>query len=70
MPSVQHTAACWGSRPVAKAFGVCVGATQMLGIGWPARWESSPTIRYSSGCSCAVTGYACIWRRAILSEFQ
>ena len=31
MPSVQHTAACRGSRPVAKAFGAAVGETYRRG---------------------------------------
>ena len=33
MPSVQHTAACWGLRPVAKALGASVGEIHSVGIG-------------------------------------
>ena len=44
MPSVQHTAALFGLRPVANAFGVNVGATQIVGIGCWARAANSRTI--------------------------
>ena len=33
MPWVAHTAAWWGSRPVAKALGLMVGATYRRGMG-------------------------------------
>ena len=33
MPSVQHTAACDGLRPVANAFGAAVGEMYSRGIG-------------------------------------
>ena len=55
IPSVQHTAACSGSRPVAKAFGVRVGATQIVGIGCPARSASSRTMAWRTGCSASPT---------------
>ena len=45
MPSVQHTAALRGLRPVANALGASVGDTYSRGIGWPAAVESSCTTR-------------------------
>ena len=70
MPSVQHTAALFGLRPVAKAFGVKDGATQIDGIGWRARADSSRTMAYSCGYCASVTRYAPMDRSAIVAEFQ
>ena len=70
MPSVQHTAALFGLRPVANAFGVKDGATQIEGIGCCARAESSRTIAYSCGCCISVTRYAPMDLSAIVAEFQ
>jgi hypothetical protein len=70
MPSVQHTAALRGLRPVAKALGAAVGDTYRRGMGWRADVDSSRTIRYIAGCSISETGRACMARIAILSEFQ
>ena len=70
MPSVQHTAAFFGLRPVAKALGAAVGEMYRRGIGCRAAVESSRTIRYIAGCSISLTGRAFIARIAILSEFQ
>ncbi|SIM24902.1 Uncharacterised protein [Mycobacteroides abscessus subsp. abscessus] len=70
MPSVQHTAACSGLRPVAKALGERVGAMYSRGMGLSARVDSSWTIRYMAGASCGVTGRAFMERMAILSLFQ
>ena len=70
MPVVQQTAACWGPRPVANAFGATVGLRYSAGIGWRACVASSRTIRYIAGCSTSETGRACIARRAILSELK
>ena len=70
MPSVQHTAALAGFRPVAKALGARVGETYRRGIGWSARADSSRTMRCIAGCSSSVTGRARMARIAILSLFQ
>ena len=70
MPVVQHTAACWGSRPVAKAFGASAWEMYSRGIGWRACVDSSRTTRYMTGCSTSLTGWACIDRSASLSLFQ
>src|SRR5690606_22469891 len=70
MPSVQHTAALRGLRPVAKALGASVGEMYSRGMGWRAWVESSRTMRYSPGASNSLTGRARIARRAILSLFQ
>lgn len=45
MPSVQHTAALRGLRPVAKALGASVGEMYRRGIGWRACVDSSRTMR-------------------------
>ena len=45
MPSVQHTAALRGLRPVAKALGASVGEMYSRGMGWRACVESSRTMR-------------------------
>ena len=70
MPSVQHTAALFGLRPVAKAFGVGDGATQIDGIGCCARAANSRTIAYSCGYCASVTRYAPMDLSAIVAEFQ
>ena len=70
MPCVQHTAACSGLRPVAKALGLMVGATYSRGMGWPALVDSSRTTAYITGCCSGVTSMAPIERTASLSEFQ
>ncbi len=67
---MHATAAFFGLRPVAKAFGAIVGETYSAGIGCPACWESSRTMRYIAGCSASVTGRAFIARIASLPEFQ
>jgi long-chain acyl-CoA synthetase len=54
-PSVTHTTACAGLRPVANALGCGCGAIATVGIGSPARWRSRSTMRYSSGASASVT---------------
>ena len=70
MPSVAHTAACRGLRPVANALGCAVGETYSRGIGWRAEVASSRTMRYIAGCSASLTGRAPIERSAILSELK
>ena len=70
MPWVQHTAAWAGSRPVAKAFGLMVGATYRRGMGCPAAAESSRTMACISGCWASVTSMAPMERTASRSEFQ
>ena len=67
---MQHTAACSGLRPVAKALGAAVGLTYRRGMGWLARWLSSWTIRYICGNCCGSAGTARIALMASLSEFQ
>ena len=69
-PSVTHTTAWWGLRPVAKALGWGSGEIATVGIGRFARWASPATIWYSSGASAAVTTRARAARRASLSLFQ
>ncbi len=44
-PCVNATAAFRGLRPVAKAFGAACGHRYTFGIGRPARWLSSWTVR-------------------------
>ena len=56
MPSVQQTAAFWGLRPVAKAFGASVGEMYRRGIGLPAFVDSSRTMRYIAGACASLTG--------------
>ena len=70
IPSVQHTAALSGLRPVANALGLMVGAMYSRGMGCSARRESSSTIRYMAGACCGLTGTARMDRMASLSEFQ
>jgi hypothetical protein len=70
MPSVQHTAALRGLRPVANAFGASVGEMYRRGMGCLAWVESSRTMRYRAGASNSLTGRARIARRASLSLFQ
>jgi hypothetical protein len=70
MPSVQHTAALRGFRPVANALGWLVGLMNSRGIGCRAIVASSRTIAYISGCSASVTGRARMARSAILSELK
>jgi hypothetical protein len=67
MPAVQQTAACCGSRPVAKALGAAVGLRNIRGIGICIFVESSSTMAYISGACSRVTGCAPIDRRASLS---
>ena len=68
MPSVAHTAACRGLRPVANAFGCIVGDTYSRGMGWCAAVASSRTIEYMAGCSASLTGRACMLASAMRSE--
>ncbi len=70
IPSVTHTTAFSGLRPVAKALGWSCGATATVGIGSPARWRSRSTIPYSSGSSAAVTVRAPYARSTIPAEPQ
>ena len=69
-PSVTQTTACWGLRPVAKAFGCGLGEMATVGIGRSARCASPATIAYSSGASAAVTTRARAARSASLSLCQ
>ncbi len=67
-PVVTHTAACFGERPVAKAFGACWGDAYTRGAGMPARALNSSTMRCSSGASAGDKGRAPMVASAILSE--
>src|SRR6185503_5375522 len=58
MPLVTATTACCGSRPVANAFGAGWSITKMRGVGRPAVSATRLTMRYSSGASASVTGFA------------
>ena len=58
MPSVTATAACWGLRPVAKAFGVSVGITYTGGIGMPAFVASRLTMAWRRGAWASSMGRA------------
>ena len=69
-PCVTATAACFGLRPVANAFGTSVGMTAMRGFGRPAIAQSRSTIACSSGASCCETIFAPDAARASLSEVQ
>ena len=48
------TAACFGLRPVANAFGTSVSITATLGFGRSAIAQSRSTIAWSSGASSSV----------------
>lgn len=67
IPVVQQTAACCGSRPVAKALGEAVGEMYSRGIGFRLSVASSRTIRYITGAWCSPTCWACIARSTSLS---
>ncbi len=67
-PSVTATAACFGLRPVAKAFGTSDGMIATRGFGRPARAQSRSTIACRSGASCSETIFAPEARSASLSE--
>jgi hypothetical protein len=68
MPSVTHTAACSGFRPVANASGWATGLTYSQGSGRPRVPTSSRTMAYSHGASASETGCAPIARSASLSD--
>ncbi len=64
------TAAWFGLRPVANAFGCSDGVRYSRGIGMPAAVDSSRTIRCSSSASSSASGCARLARSAIRSENQ
>ena len=67
-PLVTATAACFGFRPVANAFGTSLSTTAMRGFGRFAIAQSRSTIACSSGASSAVTTFAPDAASASLSE--
>ena len=69
-PSVTATAACFGLRPVAKAFGTSLGMIAMRGFGRPAIAQRRSTIACSSGASCGETIFAPDAASASLSDVQ
>ena len=69
-PSVAHTTAWRGLRPVAKALGCSLGEMATRGIGIPARVANSFTIPKKRGASSSVTMRALALFRASLSLNQ
>ncbi len=69
-PFVTATAACFGLRPVAKAFGTSVGMTATRGFGRSASAQSRSTIACRSGASSGVTIFAPDAASATLSAVQ
>ena len=66
-PSLTHTAACSGLRPVANAFGWGFGATYRRGIGMLARCARSRTVAKYWGYSCSDTSWA---RAAVMASLS
>ena len=64
------TAACFGLRPVANAFGTSESTTAIRGFGRSAMAQSRSTIACSSGASSAETIFAPDAASASLSEVQ
>ena len=69
-PLVTATAACFGLRPVANAFGTSVSITATFGFGRSAIAQSRSTIAWSSGASCSVTTFAPEALSASLSDVK
>ena len=67
-PLVTATVACFGLRPVAKAFGTSVGTTAMRGFGRSAIAQSRSTVSCSTGASSRSTTLAPDALSAILSD--
>ncbi len=67
-PVVTATAACFGLRPVANAFGTSVSTTAMRGFGRFAIAQSRSTIACRSGASSGETTFAPEAASASLSE--
>ena len=70
MPVVAQTVACFCERPMAKALGIGVSATEMRGLGRSAWMHRRSIIACSSGASCGETSRAPIERSASLSEVK
>ena len=68
MPVVAHTVALFCERPQAKAFGTCVSATAMRGLGRSAWMQSRSIIACRPGASWGETSLAPIADSASLSE--
>ena len=69
-PFVIATAACFGLRPVANAFGTSLSTTAIRGFGRSAIAQSRSTIACSSGASSAETIFAPEAASAIRSDVQ
>ena len=69
-PVVTATAACFGLRPVANAFGTFVSMRAMRGFGRSASAHSRSTIACSSGASSRETTFAPAAASASLSDVQ
>ena len=67
-PVVTHTAACFGERPVANAFGTGVSMIATLGFGRSAIAQRRSTMSCSAGASSRETTFAPAAARASLSE--
>ena len=67
-PVVTHTAACFGERPVAKAFGTGVSMIATFGFGRSAIAHSRSTMSCSAGASSRETTFAPAAARASLSD--
>ena len=68
IPVVAQTVADLGERPSAKAFGIRVSATAILGFGRSAWMHRRSIIACSSGASAGDTSRAPMARSASLSE--
>ena len=68
IPVVAHTVAILGERPSAKALGIRVSATAILGFGRSAWMHRRSIIACSSGASAGDTSRAPMARSASLSE--
>ena len=69
-PVVTHTAACFGERPVANAFGTGVSMIATRGFGRSASAHSRSTMSCSAGASSRLTTFAPAAARASLSEVK
>ena len=68
MPSVAHTTAFLGFRPVAKALGLLVGIIPTLGMGRPFMDAMLRTMRYRRGDSASLTSFTRYDQSTILLE--
>ena len=67
---VTAMAACFGSRPVAKAFGEGSSTMYRRGLGRPPAMQRPSTRLWSRPYSSTVAGRARLTRSAMASDFQ